>query len=285
MRAAQALLMRDLARVCRGRRPATGSPVTGSVRSSSPACLGDEDLLGRTCGHRARRRPARSRIGAARRRRRRLRRSPSIGRPRRRRNLAVPRARPRALSQRRRAAAQRCSRQTIEHERSASDRRTCACAVVRQATWHRTAGRQSGRRPDARQAQRQAIRRRRTCLVLGVEVAAASGRRQSAIRSFEPSAGSRTRRRPATRPGVCQTMSNWPSAWISPISTGLVMWWFGSIFDDAAGQVRHLDADACASITLSGSVVPAFSTAFTHMLKPMTWASIGSLVTRLSGSW
>ena len=26
--------------------------------------------------------------------------------------------------------------------------------------------------------------------------------------------------------------------------------------------------------------MPAFSTAFTHMLKPMKWASIGSLVTR-----
>ena len=35
-----------------------------------------------------------------------------------------------------------------------------------------------------------------------------------------------------------------------------------------------------ASITLSGSVVPAFLTASTHMLKPITEASIGSLVTR-----
>ena len=35
-----------------------------------------------------------------------------------------------------------------------------------------------------------------------------------------------------------------------------------------------------ASITLSGSVDFTFSTAFTHMLKPMKWASIGSLVTR-----
>ena len=35
-----------------------------------------------------------------------------------------------------------------------------------------------------------------------------------------------------------------------------------------------------ASITLSGSVVFAFSTALTHMAKPMTCASIGSLVTR-----
>jgi hypothetical protein len=32
---------------------------------------------------------------------------------------------------------------------------------------------------------------------------------------------------------------------------------------------------------LSGSVDFTFSTAFTHMAKPMTWASIGSLVTRL----
>ena len=36
---------------------------------------------------------------------------------------------------------------------------------------------------------------------------------------------------PATRPLVCHTTSNWPSARISPIITGLVMWWFGSIFD------------------------------------------------------
>ena len=35
-----------------------------------------------------------------------------------------------------------------------------------------------------------------------------------------------------------------------------------------------------AAITLSGSVDFAFSTAFTHMAKPITWASIGSLVTR-----
>ena len=35
-----------------------------------------------------------------------------------------------------------------------------------------------------------------------------------------------------------------------------------------------------ASITLSGSVDFTFSTALTHMAKPITWASIGSLVTR-----
>ena len=35
-----------------------------------------------------------------------------------------------------------------------------------------------------------------------------------------------------------------------------------------------------ASITLSGSVEFAFSTAFTHIANPMTCASIGSLVTR-----
>jgi hypothetical protein len=31
---------------------------------------------------------------------------------------------------------------------------------------------------------------------------------------------------PRTRPGVSHTTSNWPSAWISPMNTGLVMWWF-----------------------------------------------------------
>jgi hypothetical protein len=46
------------------------------------------------------------------------------------------------------------------------------------------------------------------------------------------------------------------------------MWWFGIIADSAAGQVR-LRTPTMASMTASGSVVPAFSTAFTHMLKPM----------------
>jgi hypothetical protein len=85
---------------------------------------------------------------------------------------------------------------------------------------------------------------------------------------------------PGTRPSVCHTVANWPSAWISPISTGFVRWWFGSIL--AMPPVMFgTSMPIMASVTLSTSVVPAFSTAFTHMLKPMTCASIGSLVTRL----
>src|SRR5439155_7332470 len=85
---------------------------------------------------------------------------------------------------------------------------------------------------------------------------------------------------PGTRPGVFQTTSNWPSARTSPTNTGLVMWWFGSIFEVPPERLGA-SMPGSASITLSGSVDFTFSTAFTHMAKPMTWASIGSLVTRL----
>src|SRR6201994_1292613 len=101
---------------------------------------------------------------------------------------------------------------------------------------------------------------------------------QSPIRSLEPSS-SFDQASPATRPGVFQTTSNWPFALISPMNTGLVMWWFGSILDTP--PVRFgASMPGSASITLSGSVDFTFSTAFTHMLKPITWASIGSLVVR-----
>src|SRR6266576_2962214 len=101
---------------------------------------------------------------------------------------------------------------------------------------------------------------------------------QSPTRSLEPSS-SFDQASPATRPGVFHTTSNWPLPLISPMKTGLVMWWFGSIFE--VPPVRFLASmPGRASITLSGSVDFAFSTALTHLSKPLTWASIGSLVTR-----
>ena len=57
------------------------------------------------------------------------------------------------------------------------------------------------------------------------------------------------------------------------------MWWFGIIAEKPPDRFGT-DTPISASMTADGSVVPAFSTAFTHMLKPITWASIGSLVTR-----
>ena len=49
----------------------------------------------------------------------------------------------------------------------------------------------------------------------------------------------------------------------------------------AAREVRDLHADDGVD-DLVGIVVPAFSTALTHMLNPITCASMGSFVTRLS---
>src|SRR3954447_21283318 len=101
---------------------------------------------------------------------------------------------------------------------------------------------------------------------------------QSPTRSLEPSS-SFDQASPGTRPGVFQTTSNWPSALTSPMNTGLVMWWFGSIFD--VPPVRFgASMPGSAAMTLSGSVDFTFSTALTHMAKPITCASIGSLVTR-----
>ena len=83
-----------------------------------------------------------------------------------------------------------------------------------------------------------------------------------------------------TGPGVFHTTLNWPSALISPMNTGLCRWWFFA----SISIVKPLGAlklwPAIAAITLSVSVDFAFSTALTHISKPMTCASIGSLVTR-----
>src|SRR5262245_20721004 len=101
---------------------------------------------------------------------------------------------------------------------------------------------------------------------------------QAPIRSFDPSRFF-DQASPGTKPGVFHTTLNWPSARTSPMNTGLVMWWFGSILETP--PVRFgASIPGSAAITLSGSVDFAFSTALTHMAKPMTWASIGSLVTR-----
>src|SRR3954468_20931440 len=100
---------------------------------------------------------------------------------------------------------------------------------------------------------------------------------QSALRFLESSRiGDQAA--PGTRPGVFQTTSNWPLAVISPISTGLVLWWFASISETPPVRFGTL-MPTMAAITLSGSVEPTFLTASTHMLKPITCASIGSLVT------
>src|SRR6266851_1421285 len=64
------------------------------------------------------------------------------------------------------------------------------------------------------------------------------------------------------------------------MKTGLVMWWLGSIFEVPPVRLGA-SIPGNASITLLGSVDFTFSTALTHMAKPMTWASIGSLVTFL----
>src|SRR5262249_14059235 len=101
---------------------------------------------------------------------------------------------------------------------------------------------------------------------------------QSASRSFEPGRYL-DQAAPGTNDGVFQTTSNWPSARTSPMKTGLVMWWLGNILDVPPVRLGA-SMPGSASITLSGSVDFTFSSAFTHMAKPMTWASIGSLVTR-----
>ena len=73
---------------------------------------------------------------------------------------------------------------------------------------------------------------------------------------------------PGIRPSVFHTTSNWPLSLISPMKTGFVMWWLASISEVPPVRLSCL-MPGSAAITLSGSVVPAFSTAFTHMLKPM----------------
>src|SRR5262245_16935999 len=101
---------------------------------------------------------------------------------------------------------------------------------------------------------------------------------QSATRSLDPSS-SLDQASPGTSPSVFHTTSNWPSPLISPMNTGLVIWWLASIFE--VPPVRLVASmPGRASITLSGSVDLTFSTALTHMLKPITCASMGSLLTR-----
>src|SRR4029077_1876095 len=75
---------------------------------------------------------------------------------------------------------------------------------------------------------------------------------QSATRSLEPSS-SLDHASPGTRPSVFHTTSNWPSPLISPMNTGLVMWWLGSIFDIPPVKLAA-SIPGKASITLSASV-------------------------------
>jgi hypothetical protein len=71
---------------------------------------------------------------------------------------------------------------------------------------------------------------------------------------------------------------------ISPISTGLVMWWFG-IMAEKPPERLGTETPISASMTSVGSVVPAFSTAF----DPHIEADHGGLPSghwsRAWGSW
>src|SRR5277367_6484896 len=59
-------------------------------------------------------------------------------------------------------------------------------------------------------------------------------------------------------------MLNCPSPWISPIMTGLAMWWFGSIVTSKPdGDLNFWPI--IASRTASTSAVPACSTACAHV--------------------
>src|SRR4029453_11083622 len=80
---------------------------------------------------------------------------------------------------------------------------------------------------------------------------------QSPTRSLEPSS-SFDHASPATRPGVFHTTSNWPSARTSPMKTGLVIWWLGSISGMPPARLGA-SMPGSASITLSGSVDFTFS--------------------------
>src|SRR4051812_1466020 len=83
-------------------------------------------------------------------------------------------------------------------------------------------------------------------------------------------------------PGVFHTTLNWPSAFTSPISTGLCRWWFFAsiVITKPSGPLKVWPA--IAAIPLSVSVLLAFSTACAHMCTPMYVASIGSFVSGLS---
>ena len=93
------------------------------------------------------------------------------------------------------------------------------------------------------------------------------GKVQSAV-SFELSGMKSDQASPLTTPSVSQTVSNWPSDWISPMSTGFDRWWL--VFITAMPPVRFLKVwPYMACRTASTSTVPACCTACTHMLKPM----------------
>src|SRR5215510_6049719 len=81
---------------------------------------------------------------------------------------------------------------------------------------------------------------------------------------------------------VFHTTLNWPSALISPMNTLLCRWWFFSSIFETMPEGALKVWPAMAAITLSVSVLLAFSTACFHMLMPIQVASIGSLVSGLS---
>src|SRR5437764_11389976 len=83
-------------------------------------------------------------------------------------------------------------------------------------------------------------------------------------------------------PGVFHTTLNWPSAFTSPMNTGLCRWWFFASICAVNPEGALKVWPAIAAITLSVSVDLAFSTACAHMCTPMYVASIGSLVSGLS---
>src|SRR5262245_53068151 len=79
-------------------------------------------------------------------------------------------------------------------------------------------------------------------------------------------------------PDVFHTTLNWPLACTSPMNTGFHRWWFFSSILMVKPSGAWNVWPPIAAITLSTSVVFAFSTACFHMLTPMYAASIGSLV-------
>ena len=70
-------------------------------------------------------------------------------------------------------------------------------------------------------------------------------------------------------PGVFHTTLNWPSARISPTYTGLCRWWFFSSILTVKPSGAAKVWPAMAAMTLSVSVLLAFSTACFHMWMPM----------------
>src|SRR2546423_11015218 len=72
-----------------------------------------------------------------------------------------------------------------------------------------------------------------------------------------------------TGAGVFHTTLNWPSAFTSPMNTGLCRWWFFASIVDVKPPGARKVWPAIAAITLSVSVLSAFSTASFHMWMPM----------------